>query len=150
MKEQAYPFQLVQDQAFYEFTSVSANKKIEKAVLLEQSRTVDRLFNLALMDADDDGEFSDEVESRNGDLKMVLATIFRIVEHFLDRRSDVVVGFRGNDERRHRLYRIAIAYQLQHLTGRFEIYGGKNNAMFLFEPNTAYEYYYIKKYSYEP
>lgn len=145
MKEKAYAFQLVQEQALYEFTSVSANKKIVKAVLLESSKTADKLFNLALMDANDEGVFSDEVESRNGDLKKVLATIFRIIRHFLDRHPNTFIGFRGNDERRHRLYRIAIAHELQHLTTEFEIYGGKNNAVFLFEPDTAYEQYYIRK-----
>lgn len=145
MKEKAYPFKLVQENALYEFTSISENKKIEKAVLLERSRTSNRLFNLALMDADEDGEFSDEVESRNGDLRMVLATIFQVINHFLDRHPRELVGFRGNDERRHRLYRIAIAHELHNLTQEFEVYGGRGSAILLFEPDTAYDYYYIKK-----
>lgn len=145
MKEKAYAFQLVREQALYEFTSTSTNRTIVKAVLLESSRTAERLFNLALMDADDQGELSDEVESRNGDLKNVLATVFRIIDHFLDRHPNKIISFRGNDERRHRLYRIAITHELQHLTRKFEIYGGKGNTIFLFEPNTRYEQYYIKK-----
>lgn len=145
MKEKAYPFKLVREYALYEFTSMSANKKIEKAVLLERSRTVNKLFNLALMDADEEGEFSDETESRNGDLRTVLATIFQVISHFLDRHPDELVGFRGNDERRHRLYRIAITHELHNLAREFEVYGGKNNTMLLFEPDTAYDYYYIKK-----
>lgn len=145
MKEKAYAFLLMQEQALYEFTSVSSNKKIVKAVLLESSKTADKLFNLALMDADDEGLLSDEVESRNGDLRKVLATVFQIIRHFLDRHPKAIISFRGNDERRHRLYRVAIAHELQYLARDFEIYGGRNNAVFLFEPNTAYEHYYIRK-----
>jgi hypothetical protein len=145
MNEASYPFRLVRAPSVYEFESVSVNKKITKTVLIEQSRSGNDIYNLALMDAIGKGKFSDQVESRNGDLRAVLATVFLIVNHFLDRHPGTIVGFRGNDARRHRLYRIALTHELPYLAGKFEVFGGKNDNICLFEPNVQYEIYFIKK-----
>lgn len=142
MKENNYPFAL--EESAYRFESVSVNKKVRKAVLFTRSLN-DSLFNLALMDVTNDGQLSDEVESRNGDVREVLATVFQIIDHFLVRNPDIIVGFYGNDDRRHRLYRIAITQALSEISGRFEIYGNKNGKVVLFEPNKEYNAYYIKR-----
>ncbi|MET7254283.1 DUF6934 family protein [Dyadobacter fermentans] len=142
MKEKNYPFAL--EESVYRFESVSIVKKIRKAVLLARSLN-DNLFNLALMDVTDDGQLCDDVESRNGDVREVLATVFQIVDHFLVRNPEIIVGFYGNDDRRQRLYRIAITQALSKISGKFEVYGNKNGEVSLFEPNKEYDVYYIKR-----
>ena len=142
MKQSNYPFAF--EESAYRFESVSVNKRIRKAVLLTRSLN-DSLFNLALMDVTNEGHLSDEVESRNGDVREVLATVFQIIDHFLMRNPDIIVGFSGNDDRRHRLYRIAITQALSEISGKFEIYGNKRGQVVLFEPNQEYNAYYIKR-----
>lgn len=142
MKEKSYPFAF--EESTYRFDSVSVNKKIRKSVFLTRSMNAN-LFNLALMDETTDGQLSDAVESRNGDVREILATVYQIVDHFLLRNPEIVVGFYGNDHRRHRLYRMAIAQTLSEISGKFEIYGNMDGNIVLFEPDKEYNAYYIKR-----
>lgn len=145
MDETGYPFKLFRERSFYRFESVSSNKIIKKAVVISRVMGSSILHNLALLDSVDDDEFSDQTESRNGDLRKVLATIFHIVEHFLSMHPKAVLGIKGNDHRRHRLYRIVITRELSNLSGRYEIYGSlKDGTIVPFEPDVEYEHYFIK------
>lgn len=101
MNEKGYPFEVGPNGLIYQFESISVNKKIKKAVLITPTSGDQELYNLALLDAVGKYEFSDQVESRNGDLKETLATVLQIIEHFLSQHPDAIVGFQGNDRRRH-------------------------------------------------
>lgn len=94
MNEDSYPFTAVEGQFVYRFESVGANKKIQKAVLFTRTESLN-VFNLALVDLDDDEQMRDDVESKNGDMATVLATVFKIVEDFLKVKPDYIVMFRG-------------------------------------------------------
>ncbi|MHA4742295.1 DUF6934 family protein [Dyadobacter sp. MSC1_007] len=145
MNEKGYPFEAGSDGLIYKFESVSANKKIVKTVLLS-SVSGNTIYNLALLDPLGEGEYSDQVESRNGDLREVLATVFQIINDFLDKCPHAMVGFQGSDARRQRLYRIAITHELSNISRTFEVYGLINNETIVpFEPNTDYDHYLIKK-----
>lgn len=100
MNEKGYPFEIGVDGLIYKFESVSANKKIVKTVSFERLGK-GSIFNLALLDPLENGELSDQVESRNGDLQVMLTTVFQIVCDFLTKSPDAIVGFRGSDARRH-------------------------------------------------
>jgi hypothetical protein len=91
----------------YEFLSIGKEKNVRKLVAFTETGS-ENVFNLALFDILDSGECSNITETRNQDMITVLATMFRIVANFLERDKDYSVVFRGNDSRRHRLYRIAI------------------------------------------
>ena len=145
MDEKAYPFEVGVDGHIYKFESVSANKKIVKTVSFDPLGDTN-IFNLALLDPVENGKLSDQIESRNGDLPIVLATVFQIVCDFFDHFPDSAVGFRGSDSRRHRLYRIAITRELANIAGKYEVYGITNAlAVVVFEPNVDYDHYLIKK-----
>ncbi|GGM79880.1 hypothetical protein GCM10010967_09590 [Dyadobacter beijingensis] len=142
MDERGYPFEVIPDEHIYKFESVSANKKIHKAVLMTPTAN-EWLFNLALVDVDED-RLRDDVESNNGDMPVILATVFQIVDHFLKIRPECIVMFRGNDSRRQRLYRIALSRELFRISEKFEIFGGQHGKAVPFTPNTDFELYYIK------
>lgn len=145
MNEKGYPFEIGSDGLIYQFESVSANKKIVKTVSFERLGSTN-IFNVALLDPIGNGKLSDQVESRNGDLQVVLATVFQIVYDFLTKYPDSIVGFRGSDARRHRLYRIAITREQGNLSGQYEIYGiTASQTVVFFEPNEYYDHYLIKK-----
>ena len=146
MDEKTYPFTLVPGELIYEFESVSSNKTIQKAVLFTPTENK-KVFNLALVDIQEDGLFSDQVESNNGDLYTVLATIFAVVDDFLEKRPDCTVGFRGNDQRRQRLYRIVLARELPHISQKFAVYGQIPGDLQAFEANTDYVHYFIRRHS---
>lgn len=145
MNEESYSFVAMRGQFLYQFESVSENKKIQKTVFFTQSKNK-IIYNLALLDRTDDGEYSDQVESNNGDLVPVLSTVFRIVEHFLTENPECLVMFRGHEKRRHRLYRIVLSRELSSLSTKFRVYGGAPDHFVPFEPNTDYDFYFIKRY----
>ncbi|PSL28644.1 DUF6934 family protein [Dyadobacter jiangsuensis] len=145
MDERGYPFEIGVDRLIYKFESVSENKTILKTVSFERIADTN-IFNLALLDPVENGELSDQIESRNGDLQLVLATVFQIVCDFLNRFPDSIVSFRGSDARRHRLYRIAISRELANVAGKYEVYGiTAIQEVVFFAPNVDYEHYFIKK-----
>ena len=143
MNEKGYPFTLVPGELIYKFESVSANKKILKAVLFTPTES-EILFNLALVDMDTDNQMRDDIESRNGDMPTVLATVFQIIEDFLNASPERIVMFRGNDSRRQRLYRIVLSRELSSISEKFEIFGGQHGKAVPFVTNVNYEQYYIK------
>ncbi|TLV01083.1 DUF6934 family protein [Dyadobacter luticola] len=144
MQEISYPFALVRHELRYEFVSVSERRKITKVVLITKSAD-DRIFNLALLDESENFELSDISESNNGDLKNVLATVFKIIDHFLNVHTTSVISFRGSDERRQRLYRIAISRELAAISERFVILGMNRGNISLYEVDRDYDFYLIRK-----
>jgi hypothetical protein len=103
MNEESYPFTAIQCPYVYQFESVGENKTIQKFVAFTRTKSK-IIYNLALLDRTEDGLFSDQAESNNGDLITVLSTVFHIVEHFLAANPQSLVMFRGHEKRRHRLY----------------------------------------------
>lgn len=145
MNEESYPFMAIQWPFLYQFESVSENKKIQKFVVFTPTKNK-TIFNLALLDRTEDGLFSDQTESNNGDLSTVLSTIFRIVEHFLAVNPQSLVMFRGHEKRRHRLYRIVLNREYAFLSTKFMVFGGTPDDFVPFQLNTDYDFYFIKQY----
>ncbi len=144
MNESAYPFEEGPLEYTYRFESVSEQAIIQKVVLFTETSRAG-LFNMALVDELSDGELSDIVVSNNEDLIMVLATVFRIVEHFLNRSPSYSIIFQGSDMRRTRLYRIAISRELEVLSKKYELFGFKDDRFTLFQSNQDYERFLIRR-----
>ena len=146
MEEQKYPFNLIQRELRYEFWSRSEEKEIKKIVIFTKIGFVeDNFYNLALMDELADGELSDISESRNNDMKTILATVFGIANDFLTKNPDAIIAFKGSDERRHRLYRIALNREMGRLSEKFIIAGYTNGEVYPFEVNGIYQQFLIQK-----
>jgi hypothetical protein len=146
MEEQKYPFKLIQPELRYEFWSRSEEKEIKKIVIFTKiGYKEDNFYNLALMDELANGDLSDISESRNNDMKTILATVFGIANDFLIKNPDAVIAFKGSDERRHRLYRIALNREIDRLSDKFIIAGYTNGEVYPFEVNGVYQQFLIQK-----
>ncbi|NIJ51894.1 DUF6934 family protein [Dyadobacter arcticus] len=144
MNENGYPFKLSREQLYYEFVSVSKEKQVQKIVLI--SRTdVAGIYNLALLDVLSDGSLCDISETNNNDLRIVIATVIKIMGDFLTKNSNSYVIFRGSDSRRQRLYSIVIGRELVEFSKVYEVYGVKDGVRYPFSVNNSYEFYLIKK-----
>jgi hypothetical protein len=130
----------------YEFWSRSVEKEIKKIVIFTKvGYEEDNFYNLALMDELVDGELSDISESRNNDMKTILATVFGIANDFLSKNPDAVIAFKGSDGRRHRLYRIALNSEMEKLQDLFYVSGVIDGEEFSFDATLHYDYYLIEK-----
>ena len=144
MDEQPYLFVSDTLEYSYRFESVSDQVIIQKLVLFTATGRTN-LYNLALVDEFSDGELSDTVVSNNDDMRTVLTTVFRIIEDFLNRFPTFIVLFQGSDERRNRLYRMALGRELKQLTTLYEVRGFINGSFVPFERNQPYESFLIRK-----
>ena len=144
MTEDSYPFRIKAIDIRYEFTSISAEKSVPKAVVLSQITT--DIFNMALLDVLEDESLSDDlVVTNNQDLRTVMATVMRILDDFLNRFPDKTVFFQGSDDRRTRLYRIVISRELHLIQKQFKVFGLIDEQAELFSANRPYEGFYINK-----
>jgi len=144
MNEEHHSFGLSRQEFRYEFVSIGKRKQITKIVLFTETHW-DKIYNLALFDCLDDGSVSAYVDSGNGDERLVFATIIKIIDHFLTIKSDCLIIFRGNDDRRHRLFRIVITTALSDLSKTFQVYGIVRDRSLRFKPNKLYDSYMIRK-----
>ena len=145
MEENPYPFYLKNLDARYEFSSISNEKIVHKAVTFTQI-PVNDFYNLALLDILADGKESDMAVSDNQDLPTILATVIKIVEDFLNKFPEKIVTFKGSDNRRTRLYRIVISKEIDKIQEKFIVLGLLENGEYeLFETNQNYRAFLIIK-----
>ena len=143
MDEKHYPYEHLTSEVKYDFWSISSEKQVRKRVIFTASN-YRKIYNLALVDVFDDDTVSDITETRNKDMRMVLVTVIRIVNEFLEEYPNKMVVFRGSDERRQRLYRLIISRELTAILKEFSIFGGINGLQTEpFKPDTPYEYFLI-------
>ena len=103
------------------------------------------MYNFALLDELENGELSDISESRNKDMRMILATVFQIVNVYLEKYPNHLLIFKGSDERRQRLYRIVIGKELINILPKFTIFGYYDGQLMPFESNKQTDYFLIKR-----
>jgi len=144
MQEKPYPYTSTNKDFRYEFESTSDSKTVRKVVRITQTEVLN-VYNLALFDILEGGTLSDISESRNKDLKTILATVFHIVKDFYTQKPGAYLLFRGSDSRRHRLYSIVIAREFNQLSERFVIHGLKNDVLCPFAQNSHFDFYVIEQ-----
>ena len=145
MEEVPYNYEQSITEIRYDFVSKSQDKNVAKRVSFTTS-DYQNIYNLALLDVLESGEVSDISESRNRDMKTILATVIRITEEFLNKNQQSIVIFKGSDERRQRLYRLVISRDITEIQKKFTVFGSLlNQKPEKFEPNRPYVYFIITK-----
>jgi hypothetical protein len=81
MDEPYYPYERPVTEIKYDFWSVSDEKQVRKRVIFTALDSPN-IYNLALVDVLENGSMSDITETRNKDMKTVLATVIRIIDVF--------------------------------------------------------------------
>jgi hypothetical protein len=142
MDKSAYPFKVIDNGNRFEFESVSSVKTIQKVIQYKELE-VDNLFNLALLDIDENGIHSDIVVSDNGDMESVLSTVIQTIQVFLALHPEAKVLFIGSTKTRNRLYRAVISKYYQQTERIYEIHGINNWENEPFEKNKDYEAFLI-------
>lgn len=118
MNQAPYPYRRELDTRY---TFVSEGKKpITKVVefLLIQNND---LYNLGFGDLADDGTIDDIINSNNGDLVKVIATVFKIIQRFTEEFPNATVYFTGSTPNRTRLYNRVIKTNYRKIDRFFEI-----------------------------
>jgi hypothetical protein len=96
-----YPYKLTTSTR-YIFISLG-KKRIEKVVDFIPLG-IRNIINLGFGDLMPDGTIADRVNSNNGDLIKVLATVIDILKHFTTRYPQAIIYFRGSTNERTKLY----------------------------------------------
>ena len=140
-----------QQQGFqrYIFTSVG-KKSIVKFVDFSPTRTPD-LHNIGFGDLLPDGSIDDTVNSNNGDMIKVLATIVQVTKDFTARSPHIKLIFFGSTQERTTLYARILTTYYTEFTREFNITAfikiGENYQEVIFTPHSPCIYYafFIKR-----
>lgn len=127
----------------YEFVSVGV-RKITKHVEFIPTET-ENIISVGFGDLLETGHLSDKVNSNNGDLPKVIATIINIIEQYLLINPQIKIYFRGSTPQRTRLYG---SYYAEFTSADFVITAltTENLEEVAFNPSTPYIYqvYFIQ------
>ena len=137
MNQPFYEFAIQDNAQIFDFESIG--KQIIKKKILYQNTSRKSFYNLALVDVLEDGSFDDMVESRNGDMEKILATVANTLPFFFEQFPDAIVLFSGSDERRTRLYQIIINKEVDNLAHTFSFLGINGLNFEQFRKNKTYD-----------
>jgi hypothetical protein len=142
------------DNLVFQFVSNGTNGNIPKAIVYRVTDN-DNIYNLAFGDIisidpiTGEIDLDDLVESKNGDMEKIIATVAHSAYIFSQKYPDRLIFFRGSTPVRTRLYRSAISREFVELSKTFEIYGAEveGNAIknVSFDNNKNFFGFYIKK-----
>jgi hypothetical protein len=110
------------DKLEFQFTSEGPKGKIVKVIQFTQTQN-ENIYNLAFGNLGKDGSVDDETTNDNKDRNKILATVAASVYEFSSLYPDKFIFFCGTTTERTRLYRMALAINLEYLKKDFRIYG---------------------------
>ena len=145
MEQPSYPFRKFKRELLFEFESVSETKIIRKVIAYELVDETQMIFNLSLVDKNENGGVSDMVVSNNQDMEKVLATVIQTLPIFFADFENSRIYFSGSTPVRTRLYRIVIAKFYQDFERQYSIFGFINQAAEPFQEGRNYEAFLISK-----
>ena len=123
MSVPSYSFQQFEREFLFTFESVSDEKTIRKVVIYELYDPAALIFNVALVDIDENGEASDLAVSNNKDMEKVLSTVIQTFPVFFKKQPSAKIFLKGSSKARTRLYQIAINKYFDFFEPIYEIYG---------------------------
>lgn len=119
MNVPSYSFEEINPRVIFTFESVGDKNTIQKFIVYDLIKPDDMTYNLALLDIDKDGNFSDLSISNNGDMESVLSTVANTIDVFLKKYPKAKILFKGSSPSRIRLYRMAISKYIVHFEQKF-------------------------------
>ena len=139
MKQQFYKYLRDEECLWFEFESVSEHKTVKKVIVFSAINDRNDIFNLGLVDALDDGSYSDKSVTNNQDLEKVMATVIRALLLFFEKHPTKMVYIQGSTKERTRLYQIIVARELSEVEKIFTIFGLKESYSEPFQKNQNYD-----------
>ena len=138
----------------FESIGVSSIKKIVIYSKIEYPEYIDlpsgaEVYNLGFGDFDEEsGEIDDKIESKNGDIEKVLATVANTANEFWEEYPDALLFFKGSQQlnekpRRTRLYQMRLLKYMNEINKITYVYGLNNEQWEIFTPNKNYNAFLI-------
>lgn len=129
----------------YRYTFISSGKRdIEKVVEFTPT-SVKNIYNLGFGDSLPNGEIDDIVNSNNGDIVKIFATIIDILQDFTEQNPSFIILFLGSTPRRTALYNRILKTYYQSFSKKFKITGivktNEGNVQVPFDPMSTNLYY---------
>jgi hypothetical protein len=143
MNDPFYDFTVLDEAHRFDFLSIGRTA-IHKAIVYNATQ-IPNVYSLMLADIEQDGELNVYSISNNGDMRHILATVYKSIVHFLNLRPNAIIAFTGSTSSRTRLYRSGTSIHLNELRKNFQVFGQKNDAPEpeAFMPGNDYEYFVI-------
>lgn len=132
-----------EDSLHFEFESISPEKTVLKVVEFEPIDEESLYFNLALVDIDEHGNYSDNIVTDNKDTEKVFGTIAKIIDYFFEQHPKRRILIFSDDPLRIRLYRMIISNYSDEKERNWSFYGLQNAKFKLFEKGENYEAFMI-------
>jgi hypothetical protein len=144
MNQPTYDIEYLFDKDSYVFESIGPNGSIYKVVIF--SEIENGKYNLGFGDYDLlTNDIDDKIVSDNGDMVKVIATVVGIALKFLSENPMTYIYIKGSTTLRTQLYNIIINRNYDDLIQSYEIYGSQNDISEVFQKNTPYESFLIRK-----
>ncbi len=143
MDQPFYDVKILEDGFRFDFLSIGYTAT-HKAIIFDETE-MPFLYSLTLAEVQWDGKLSACINNSNADVKPTMATVFKAIEIFTTNNPRAIVGFKGNTEVKTRLYRIAIARDLDKFLDKFLIWGIRSDTgkRELFKPDQPYEFFLV-------
>jgi hypothetical protein len=144
MNQPTYDIEYLFDKDSYVFESIGPNGSIYKVVIF--SEIENGKYNLGFGDYDPvTNDIDDKIVSDNGDMVKVIATVVGIALKFLSENPMTYIYIKGSTMLRTQLYNRIINRNYDDLIQSYEIYGSQNDISEVFQKNTPYESFLIRK-----
>jgi hypothetical protein len=144
MNQPTYDIEYLFDKDSYVFESIGPNGSIYKVVIF--SEIENGKYNLGFGDYDLlTNDIDDKIVSDNGDMVKVIATVVGIALKFLSENPMIYIYIKGSTTLRTQLYNRIINRNYDDLIQSYEIYGSQNDISEVFQKNTPYESFLIRK-----
>ncbi len=144
MKLDRYKVKVTSSFLNYDFYSIGPQGKIKKRIAFRLFNNTENVYNLGFGDVGAGGEINDLIVTNNADSQKVLATVAMSVFKFFEKYPTSFIFVIGSTETRTRLYRIAIANNLDEIKQNFDIFGSINNAWESFGINRNYQSFLLR------
>ena len=143
MNEPHYEFYETDDDRYiYHFLSIG-KQNTKKQVIFYPAKDIENTYILAFGDLLSDDSIDCDIVSNNGNIRFIMATVYKITLRFFINKPDINLLFWGCDQRRNSLYSYIIAKNIENLE---LIYGIKSDGEIeQFLPHVAYNSFVIRK-----
>lgn len=131
------------DKLRFEFESIGPEKTVVKVVEYEPIDENGVYFNLALVDMDENGDYSDNIVTDNKDTEKVFGTVAKTIDYFFQKNPKRRILIFSNDKLRIRLYRMIISNYSHEKEQNWSFYGLLGEKFEKFEKGRNYEAFMI-------
>ena len=131
------------DVSTYQFTSVGKTNQLMQVSFVKKSEN-EEVYTLMFGNVDSNNSINYLNKTNNGDMKIILATVVKITENFLEENPSSIILFSGSSETRTKLYQRILSSNFTTFTKKIDIFGVENGKIEQFNPIKIYAGFIIR------